>query len=236
MDLLVFAPHPDDAEISAGGLLLKTAGRGGTTAVVDLTRGEAGTRGTVEIRREEAEAATKALRLKTRENLGLPDAHVEVTPAAKRAVTEVIRRLKPVLVALPWTEDPHPDHAATGRLVEDAAYLAGLARYEPDCGPAHKPRALLHYIGRLPLAPSFVVDIGEHYEAKLAAVRCHRSQFHDPGSRAPQTRLSGPDFWARYEARHRHYGSLIGVEFGEPYVVKGPLPVGDPFALWGAHP
>jgi LmbE family N-acetylglucosaminyl deacetylase len=54
VDILVFAVHPDDAELSCSGTILKHIELGRKVAIVDFTAGELGTRGTAEIRLKEA--------------------------------------------------------------------------------------------------------------------------------------------------------------------------------------
>ena len=78
LDLLAMAAHPDDVELTCGGTLIKMARSGYAVGILDLTAGEMGTRGSIEIRRKEAAAATRLLGVKHRENLGLPDAHLEM--------------------------------------------------------------------------------------------------------------------------------------------------------------
>jgi LmbE family N-acetylglucosaminyl deacetylase len=79
--------------------------------------------------------------------------------------------------------------------------------------------------------PSLVVDVTAVFERKMALVRCFGSQLHDPASREPGTNISSEDFLPRWEARHRWFGERIGVRYGEPWFLDGPVPVGDPALL-----
>ncbi len=227
VDVLIFGPHPDDIEICAGGLVLTLIRRGYTVGGVDLTHGEAGTRGTRAARDREASAGTQLLGLAFRENLGLPDGGVDVTTAARDLVIDVIRRHRPRLVVAPFPSDDHPDHSHAGELVKDARFLAGCANIGP-AGAPWRPGRVLFYPSRELLMPSLIVDISDVFEQKLAAVRAHASQLHDPTSREPLTTISSPDFLSMIEATSRHYGGLIGARHGEAYVVQGPLAVDDP--------
>ncbi|HAA52317.1 MAG TPA: bacillithiol biosynthesis deacetylase BshB1, partial [Planctomycetaceae bacterium] len=58
LDLLVVAAHPDDAEISVGGVILSSVAAGRRVGVLELTNGEPTPRGTVERRAAETAAAT----------------------------------------------------------------------------------------------------------------------------------------------------------------------------------
>jgi bacillithiol biosynthesis deacetylase BshB1 len=227
-DLVCFAPHPDDAELGCGGRLWLARARGLKTAVVDLTRGELGTRGTPEIRAREAEAASAVLGLAERHNLGFPDGGVVFDEERRRAVVRVLRELRPAIVLFPYDVDPHPDHAHAARLVREALYHAALRRFEPAAGPPHQVKTALAYLGRVVFEPDVIVDVTETAGEKLRAIRCYASQFHSEGSTEPETALSARGFLPAQEARWRHFGSLIGADFGEPYHAGAPRAVRDP--------
>jgi LmbE family N-acetylglucosaminyl deacetylase len=75
-----------------------------------------------------------------------------------------------------------------------------------------------------------VVDIEEFLEAKLAALRCYRSQFvRGPGS--VPTLLNDPAYLRRVEVDARAYGQRIGRGAGEPFEIDGAVPIDDPMAL-----
>ncbi len=230
VDALFIGPHPDDIEICSGGLALSLARRGYTTGGVDLTAGEAGTRGSRSQREDEAALGAERLGLAFRECLGLPDGHIENDRASRDLVIEVIRRHRPRLVVAPIPLDHHPDHSRAGQLVKEARFLAGCARIGPDL-PPWRPGRVLFYPSREVVTPSLVVDVSEVYEEKMAAVKVHASQLHDPDSDEPPTAIASADFLEAIRARDRFYGSQIGVRFGEAYVVDGPLAVDDPLPV-----
>ncbi|MBD3160986.1 MAG: bacillithiol biosynthesis deacetylase BshB1, partial [Candidatus Latescibacteria bacterium] len=200
-------------------------------AVVDFTRGELGSRGTPETRAEESAAADEVLGVAVRENLGLPDGGLTDSLEARRLVVDALRRHRPTLVAGPWVEDLHPDHAAAGRVVAAALYPSGFAKYETGT-PPYRPAGLVHYMNHYAFEPSFVLDVTRVWETRLEAVKCYRSQLHDPDSKEPATNISAPGFLDRLAARYRHYGSMIGTEYGEPYRMHRPPGVSDPVALF----
>ncbi len=229
--LAVFS-HPDDAELTSAGTLLKLKSLGRRTGVLDMTRGEMGTRGTPEQRAEEAEEAARIMRLDVRLNLGQPDGHVFVTDEARTALVRVIRAHRPKLILTAHWDDPHPDHAATARLVREAARLASMRRYDEAAGQgAVEMPALAHAVYSRLVAPSFVVDVSEFVEDKLRAILAHRSQFYDPDSQEPITRISDEGFLKQLESRWRYAGSLINAAAGEAYYVREALNVHDPVEL-----
>src|SRR5262245_8683344 len=235
-DLVVFAPHPDDAELTCGGLLLVAKKKDWRTGVVEMTRGEMGTRGTPEIRERECQAAAEVLGLSTRANLGLPDCGVRDTDEARRLVVAAIRRMRPrVVVAPPWLSDHHPDHLGTGELVRRSFYLAGIRKYLPEVEP-HRPRALLHYLGSRTEKPALVVDVSEVIEDRRRAILCPASQVGPLQAGESSTRLTHPQFLDHVEGRLRHYGWMIGVSHGEAFTLDTPLPVTDLVGLFGIEP
>src|SRR5882762_10452857 len=134
LDVLAVFSHPDDAELTMAGTLLKLKSFGHRTGVLDMTRGEMGTRGTPEIRAKEALDAGHIMKLDARLNLGQPDGHIWLTEETRRAMVRMIRTHQPKVIFTPHWDDPHPDHAATCRIVREAARLATMARYDGDYG------------------------------------------------------------------------------------------------------
>jgi N-acetylglucosamine malate deacetylase 1 len=232
LDVLSVFSHPDDAELTSAGTLLKLKSLGRSTGVLDMTRGEMGTRGTREQRAEESREAARIMRLDVRVNLEQPDGHVFVTDEARTALVRVIRAYKPKVILTAHWDDPHPDHAATARLAREAARLASMRRYDEGAGqPAVQMPALAHAVYSRLVPPSFIVDISEFTEDKLRAILAHRSQFYDPNSQEPTTRISEEGFLKQLESRWRYAGSLINVAAGEAYYVREALNVRDPVEL-----
>ena len=222
VDLLVFGPHPDDIEIGLGGTVAKHAALGQRVGLCDLTAGELGSNGTVDERLAEAEEARKVLGALWRENLGWPDRGITGDPGQIRSAAELVRRARPRTVALPYWSDRHPDHASASRALTEAVFNSGLRRYAAD-GDAWKPDWLCYYFINDSAAPSFVVDVTEHYEAKRRALACYGSQFTPSGTEAVQTRLTGPAFPRLIESRDAQFGALAGVGFAEGVVVTQPV-------------
>jgi bacillithiol biosynthesis deacetylase BshB1 len=231
VDLLAIAAHRDDAELSCGGTLAKAARQGYRTAILDLTRGEMGTRGSADLRASEASRAAEVLGVSARESLGLPDAGIENTPETRELLARAIRRFRPRVVIAPAAEGRHPDHGATAKLVRDACFVAGLAKIAPEV-PKHRPHKVLHTVTHRQdfHRPTFVVDISEEFEQKLAAIRCYASQF-DGELQGGEVYPTGEPLYDVIRHYAAYYGSLIRTRYGEPYVTTETVRVDDVVAL-----
>lgn len=221
VDVLAVGAHPDDVEVGCGGVLALCARSGTRVAVADLSSGELSTRGTPQLREREAQRAAEILGIETRLSLGLPDGAIGTDPAHRDAVVGALRTLRPRIVLAPYhIEDRHPDHAATGRLVRDACFLAGTGRW--GHGEPHRPAQLHHYMLHQLFEPSYVVDVSAVWEQRMAAVAAFASQFGAaPTDR--RTAIDGSDFIDLLSARARVFGAMIGVARGEPFWCLGPV-------------
>lgn len=229
IDALAIAAHPDDVEQTCGGTLIRLAEQGYRTGVLDLTAGDMGTRGTPELRMEESEVAGRHMLIKWRGNLRLPDARLENTISARMTLATEIRRLKPRLVILPYWEARHPDHAKASTLGYEAIFLAGLKKLDEYTEP-HRPRKILYASQYANVPPSLVVDITTQFDRRMAALLAYRSQY-DAQEAASDLFPGETEIRARLETVARFYGNLIGVKYGEPYVVKEPVAVEDVMQL-----
>ena len=222
MDLLVFAPHPDDAEIGMGATIAKHVAEGRSVGICDLTAGELGSNGTPDERRREADAAARVLGVAWRENLGWPDGGLGESPELVRSGAAFIRKHRPRVLALPYWDDRHPDHMASSQVLRVAAFRSGLSRYETGSEP-WRPEWVCYYFINDGATPSFVVDVSAHYETKRNALDCYRSQFAPSGAAAVPTRLTASTFRQLIESRDAQFGALAGVAFAEGIVVREPL-------------
>ena len=234
-DLLVFAAHPDDAELCCGGLLLLSARQGWRTGVIDLTRGEMGSLGTPELRVQEAEAASKVLGLSVRRNLGLPDGHLSDCDEYREIMVRTIRELRPQVVIGPPPEDHHADHMAVAQLLKQSYFFSGVRKYAPDLEP-WRPKALLQHYSSRPIRPQLIVDVTDVIEQRFEAIRCYKSQFDIPQPKDFPIRLASSHFLDSLKGSLMHYGSQIGVQYGEPYASETPLSVGDLVGLFSHEP
>lgn len=231
VDILAFAAHPDDVELSASGTILKHIEQGKTVAIVDLTRGELGSRGTLETRKIEAQEASKIMGISARVNLGLADGFFEHNEENLLKIVEQIRYFKPDVVFANAIEDRHPDHAKASKLVSDACFLAGLVKvksfFETYKQEAHRPRLVLHYIQDRYVKPDLVVDITQYYERKMEAVLAYKTQFFQEDQEGPKTPISGKDFLAFLTGRMTEFGRSIGVSYAEGFTVERTIGIED---------
>lgn len=229
MDVLAVGAHPDDVELTCGGTVALLCPRY-EVGILDLTEGEASTRGTVDERRAEADRAAEILGVAVRQNCRLPDAGINAASREQiETVVDIFRALKPRLILAPHWGAVHPDHAETSKLVQQAFILSRLAGFRTAHG-TYRPQGLLFYEARSGMLPSLVVDITSAFETKMEAVRAHRSQFlRDPGRpEEPKTDISAPTFLEGITAIARYWGFRAGVRYGEPFMAREPLRVGDP--------
>ncbi len=231
VEILAVGAHPDDVELGCGGTLALLARAGRSVGILDLTRGEAGTRGTPETRAAEAAEAARLIGARFRDGLDLGDGNLRTDRAAELEVIEVVRRRRPRLVFAPLPNDRHPDHVRAGRLVADAAFYAGLRALETGL-PPHRPQQVVYFPSTFLAEPTFLVDVTETLEVKLAAVRAFRSQFFDPASEEPSTFISSPEFLDGVTARARAFGRLANVGAAEGFVSPRPPLLSDPLAAF----
>lgn len=225
LDLLVFAAHPDDAELACSGTIIKHVKMGKKVGVIDLTRGEMGTRGTAETRAEESKKATEILGIHARENLSLDDCFFDLSKESQLAIIRMIRKYKPLTVLANAIDDRHPDHGRGSKLVSEAFFKAGLRKIETfENGILQepwRPASIYHYIQDRYIKPDFVIDITDEQEQKLESIRAFKTQFFDPNSDEPNTYISSPEFLETIIARSREFGKLTksGV-FAEGFTVE----------------
>lgn len=236
LDILVIAVHPDDAELCCSGTILKHLALGKKVGLVDLTRGELGTRGTAASRDEEAAVSTKILGLHVRENLKFRDGFFTNDEQHRMEIIKVIRKYQPEIILSNALHDRHPDHGRAGDLVNDAVFLSGLSKIETSiegqAQAAHRPRLLLQYIQDTYIKPDIIVDITEHFETKIEAIKAFKTQFYNPDAQeGTQTYISSPEFFETIYGRAREFGKNIGATYGEGFTSRKLLGVDNLFDL-----
>lgn len=187
-DVLVIAPHPDDAEFGAGGTVAGWVRNGKQVVFVVCTTGDKGTSDRdmapgrlAEIREKEQREAARALGVREVVFLGHPDQGLEDTPEFRKQIVRLLRAYAPGTVV---TTDPyrryisHRDHRITGQVVLDAVYpyardhMAYPDLLDEGLEP-HKVRELLFWDAE---DVNFRSDITGTFDRKAAALRCHESQ------------------------------------------------------------
>lgn len=221
LDILIFAAHPDDAELGMGGTIAKLVSEGKSVGIVDFSEAELSSNGTVESRRLETEDASRILKVAIRENFKITDGKVKISDKVVNSVIVLLRTYKPQVVFAPYFNDRHPDHIGASKIVKEAVFFSGLKKIKTVLDskeqPAFRPEKLYYYMQTYEFAPSFIVDISEHFETKMESVRAYKSQFYNSDEKGELTFISDPKFIKYLEARARHYGFQIRKEYGEPF-------------------
>jgi bacillithiol biosynthesis deacetylase BshB1 len=223
LDVLVIAPHPDDAELGMGGAILKMLAAGKKVGVLDLTSGEPTPHGSEEIRTRETELATQILGLSWRQNLGLPNRSLEATIEARKKLASVFRQTKPEWLFAPYWIDAHPDHIAATQLVEAARFWSKLSKTDMPGEPFHPSRIFNYFCVHLKIVPqpAFVLDISEFWKQKLAAIEAYESQF------VTGRENKSPSFLQQFRDEASFWGRTIGVSYGEPFTSREVIGVSD---------
>lgn len=235
-DILVFAAHPDDAELGCAGTLAKEIAAGKKAVVADLTQGELGTRGSGPLRLQEAAASAAVLGLHARENLGFKDGFFRNDPEHQLEIIRIIRKYQPEIVLMNAPEDRHPDHGRAAQLCTEACFYSGLRKvvtYGSDGKEQApwRPKNAFHYIQDRFLMPDLVVDVSDFWEIKTASILAFKSQFHDPGSEEPASYISSPEFLQFIHSRGLEFGHQVGARYGEGFIKSKMLGVNSLFDL-----
>ena len=206
--ILVFAPHPDDAELGMGGAILKLSSQGHTVHIVDMTNGEPTPHGSVETRAREAAAAAKVLGVE-RTLLDLPNRQVVHSIENRHKVAAVIRKHRADWIFVPYPIDAHPDHMAVTRICEDARFDAKLTKSAIPGEPYYPKRVIYYFCThlRMNFLPNFCIDISDVIERKIESVKCYQSQFIGNSAFVP-------DMVRTITA---YFGSRIGTAYAEPF-------------------
>ena len=237
LDILAFAAHPDDIEMSCGATLAKYTSQGKKAGIVDFTQGQMGTRGTPEMRLQEAAKAAQVLNLSARENLGFEDIYFTNDIEHQLRVVEMIRKYKPEIVFANAEHDRHPDHAKAAEIVKAAVFLSGLAKLSTKQDDQEqepwRPKRVYHYIQSTMLEPDFILDVSDFWEQRNEAIYAFESQVYNSNSKLKdeQTYISSPEFMLMLDARGKMLGQSIGVKYGEGFRVNGNLGANDLFSL-----
>src|SRR5436190_16644539 len=206
--ILVFSPHPDDAELGMGGTILKLIAQGHRVHIVDMSNGEPTPHGSIETRAREAAAAAKVLGVE-RTLLGLKNREIVHDIPSRHKLAAVIRRHKPDWLFVPYPLDAHPDHVAVSRIAEDARFDAKLTKTDIPGDPCYPKRIIYYFCThlRMNFTPNFCIDISDTLERKIESVKCYASQFVGASSDVPEM----------VRTITAYFGSRIGTAYAEPF-------------------
>jgi LmbE family N-acetylglucosaminyl deacetylase len=202
--------------------MLRLGELGHRVVAIDLTSGEPTPFGSVEKRQRETEEASKVLGIEERLNLQLPNRYLFDSKDARLLLAERIRIVRPDAVFSPLSEDAHPDHIAAHSLCTGARFYAKYTKLSLEGDPWYVKRIFHYSCSHLRVMPkySFLVDISKHFEKKMEAAGCYRSQFIDnPNNRS---------VFDLVRRRDSYFGSLIDVAYAEPLFSMEALGVTDP--------
>lgn len=188
--VLVIAPHPDDEVFGCGGFMHRLAGEGANVQIVVMSRGKPGryAEDAVQNVRQEARSAHELLGIGEPVFLDFfaPELDLYSVSELAGSIAKLIREFKPVQMFIPHRGDIHHDHRAV--------YNAALVAARPVQGCSVKEIYAYETLSETEWAPPFAddafiptcfVDISEHIEQKIEALRCFRSQLREyPSSRS----------------------------------------------------
>ncbi len=219
LDMLVVAPHPDDAELGMGGTIVKMVRAGWNVGIVDLTSGEPTPHGSLEIRAVETAGATAAMKLPWRMNAGMKNRFLEPTIENRTILANIFRAVRPRWIFAPYWTDAHPDHLAATELVDAARFWSKLTKSDLQGEPYHPERIFNYYCVHLKMTPqpAFIVDISDEWPTKKAAIASFQSQFATGRSQ------DWPTFLDRLEHDALYWGKAIGKLYGEPFHSREPI-------------
>lgn len=232
VDFIAFGAHADDVELGCGGTVAKMITQGHQGLIVDLCDATMASRGTPEIRREEAQEAARILGDIPRINLGLQDAHLDMSWDCLAPVIRVIREYQPEFLFVHSEDETHPDHMVCAQLVKSAWYKAGLKKLMPEV-PAWRPVRIYHYMGAVDFEPSFCVDISDYWETKKQALAAYWTQFDNPKADQVEgeSQVSSPEFMEALRVRNEFYGRRIRRQYAEAFYCREIAEVIDPIQL-----
>lgn len=213
---LIVAPHPDDAELAMGGSMAKMIAAGWNVVVAELTDGEPTPLGSKEIRAKETQIASNILDIKKRTCLDMPNRYLQPTLQNRRKLAEIIRLNQPDILFGPVMPDWHPDHRASGQIIDEARFEAKYCKTNMRGVPHWTPKLYYYYSPhRFEYSkPSFVVDITNHWEKKIAAINAYKSQVD-----------SVTGLIEKIETIGKYFGQCANVKYAEPFGSNGPVSI-----------
>lgn len=185
--VLLLGAHPDDAEVAAGGLLVRHRQLGSVVRMISVTDGRSGHHAKppdelVQIRRNEARKSGELIGAEY-VTWDFPDGELQADLKVRSAIIREIREYKPDLVLTHRPNDYHPDHRAVGQAVQDASYMVTVPHVCSDV-PALRFDPVVAYMSDLFTRPNklradVVLNIAAEFETVVRMAACHHSQFFE---------------------------------------------------------
>lgn len=224
LDALCIGAHPDDVEIGMGATVAKMARQGARVAIVDLTDGEPTPHGSTVIRAAESAEAARILGV-TRRTLSGRNRYLLDTIEARTELAEVIREMRPRVLFIPYADDAHPDHVSASSIALAARFYSKFTKTEMSGEPVF-PERVYRYMAvhqRIVAEPSFIVDVTDDLNTKIAAIEAYQSQFTHNTANSSVIELM------RQTALM--WGGLGRVTAGEPFFSLEPVSVNSALDL-----
>jgi bacillithiol biosynthesis deacetylase BshB1 len=221
LKILIFAAHPDDAELGMGGTIKHMADDGHDVMVIDLTDGEPTPCGSRAKRKKESLSAAAVLGV-TRQTLGYKNRELLFDIEKRDHIAGIIREFCPDVIFSHYQEDSHPDHVETGKIVNDAIFAARLTKSDITGKPFRVKRLYYYYALHLKkiVVPDFFIKLTElDFESKIKALKCYKSQFID--------NKQNNYVFDYIESRDKYWGYISGGNYAEGFASREALVVKD---------
>lgn len=196
MNVIVFSPHPDDAEVLMGGTIAKYAQKGHKVLIVLVTIPNQ-----KETRREESKKAAAILGAHL-SVLDLNPYELIFTRSLVEIFDKVIKDCQPHIIYTSWIHDSHQDHITVAKATIAAARKNNCSLYMYEQA---LPSGLTPYAFR---AQAFV-DISDTIEKKISAISAYESQVEKYGKQWLQGIM----------ARATYIGCRINTNYAEAFEV-----------------
>lgn len=227
INILVFSPHPDDAEMVVGGIIKKFSVKY-NIAIVYLTNGENSCSGSTAIRLQECNKACEELSVKMQTFLDIKDLGISRNSTKQRdKVVKIIRQTRPQIILSPHFSDSNVDHIEAYWLVKSSRYIAGTIN-NIELGSPYYCKYIYYYGQNIATGNnSFFIDVSDVYESKIKALKCYESQFGDKvhGTYVKDVLLE------RIISKDRHCGAFFGVRYSEEIFYEGKIMILNPFQV-----
>lgn len=221
MNIMIIAPHPDDAELSIGGSIITMALKGYNVYLLNLTNGEPTPKGSVKTRLREAENADRILKIKKRIILDFPNRYLQDKIEYREKIAEYIRKFRPDILFVPFHQDAHPDHISASAIGIAARFYAKFTKSNIKGEPFYPPKMIFYFAThmKLNINPSFILPVSKKvFGKKMEAINMYKSQFSYRESKKV------PEY---VEATGRYFGLSINADYGEPFYTPEILGIKD---------
>ncbi|HIE29512.1 TPA: PIG-L family deacetylase [Candidatus Poribacteria bacterium] len=161
MNVLAIGAHPDDIEYGCGGTLIKYIQQKHSVYLLILTHGRFG--GDPEIRKAEQLASAKLMGVEDVFWGGYADTRIPIDKGLIDKIEEILKRITPSFIFVPYFDDTHQDHRATANAsITATRYIKNVLFYE--CPTTQN------------FNPNVYVDISSVLDKKLEVLKAHKSQ------------------------------------------------------------